>query len=163
MKKYWALGIILLLLSTGCENKIENSEAANYISDDLYKRLDIEISPKKIVSLAPNLTELLFELGVGNKIIGNTSYCNFPDSAKNIPKVADLLTVNLEIIVALQPDLIFITAEGNSKSEYEKLVNLGFKVFVSNPRDYKGIKKTMLDMGKIFKLNLLEMEQKMSQ
>ena len=76
MKKYWALGIILLLLSTGCENKIENSEAANYISDDLYKRLDIEISPKKIVSLAPNLTELLFELGVGNKIIGVFQACS---------------------------------------------------------------------------------------
>ena len=89
-------------------------------------------------------------MGEGRKIVGNTSFCNYPDSAKSLPNVADLLSVNLESITKLNPDLIFISAEGNSKSEYIKLKDLGFKVFVSNPRHYNGIKKTLLDMGKLF-------------
>ncbi len=144
--------ILLFVFFIGCNEKPEVQTNPNKITDDLHKSFVFDQIPNKIITLAPNLTELIFELGLGNRIVGNTSYCNYPDSAKNIQKVADLLTVNLEQITVLQPDLIFITGEGNSKSDYDKLIDLGFKVFVSNPRHYNGIKKTMLDMGKIFKV-----------
>lgn len=142
----------LLTLWTCSENK-EIQPTKNFVTDDLHKKIEIELSPQKVITLAPNLTELVFELGQGNKIIGNTNYCNYPDSAKKIENVADLLSVNLEKITDLKPDLIFITAEGNSKADYNKLISLGFKVFVSNPRNFAGIKKTMLDMGKIFRVS----------
>lgn len=150
VKYFWVLVFIILV---GCKEQKEVSNSTNYITDDLHKKLEIQDPPNRIITLAPNLTELVFELGLGSKIVGNTSYCNYPDSANKIENVADLLTVNLEKITTLQPDLIFITAEGNSKSDYDKLVDLGLKVFVSNPRHYNGIKKTMLDMGKIFNLS----------
>lgn len=152
MKYINIIVLVILFFLNGCteEKQIATSELT--ITDDLHKNFTFEEVPSKIITLAPNLTELLFELGEGEKIIGNTTYCNYPDSAKTIDKVADLLTVNLELITALQPDLIFITGEGNSKSEYDKLIELGFKVFVSNPRHYNGIKKTLLDMSKIFKV-----------
>ena len=148
--------LILLLnfsffLIVGCTEEKEKIPQGQFITDDLQNKFEIEKVPQRVIVLAPNLTELLFELGEGKKIVGNTSFCNYPDSAKIIPDVADLLSVNLESISSLRPDLIFISAEGNSKGEYIKLKDLGFKVFVSNPRHYKGIKKTMLDMGKIFK------------
>lgn len=146
------IALVILLFLSGCKEEKQITTSALTITDDLHKSFTFEEVPSKIITLAPNLTELLFELGEGKKIIGNTTYCNYPDSAKEIDKVADLLTVNLELITALQPDLIFITGEGNSKSEYDKLIELGFKVFVSNPRHYNGIKKTLLDMGKIFKV-----------
>jgi len=145
--------ILLFLILVGCREQNEVPVIAdNYITDDLHKKIELVKSPKRIITLAPNLTELIFELGLGNRIVGNTSYCNYPDSAKQIRNVADLLTVNLEEITLLKPDLIFITAEGNSKSDYDKLLNLGFKVFISNPRHYNGIKKTLLDMGRIFQV-----------
>jgi ABC-type Fe3+-hydroxamate transport system substrate-binding protein len=150
MKIVKYFGIFVFIFLVGCKDKIEVSDSSDNITDDLHKKLEFLNPPQRIITLAPNLTELVFELGLGSKIVGNTSYCNFPDSAKKIEKVADLLTVNLEKITTLQPDLIFISAEGNSKSEYDKLVDLGYKVFVSNPRHYSGIKKTLLDMGKIF-------------
>ncbi len=152
MRTLKLLLILLFVFFIGCNEKPEVQTNPNKITDDLHKSFVFDQIPKRIITLAPNLTELIFELGEGNKIVGNTSYCNYPDSAKNIQKVADLLTVNLEQITILQPDLIFITGEGNSKSDYDKLIDLGFKVFVSNPRHYNGIKKTMLDMGKIFKV-----------
>ena len=150
IKKNLLTVLISLLLFGSCTEKKEIEPQKNFITDDLHKKIEIEFSPQKVITLAPNLTELVFELGEGNKIIGNTNYCNYPDSAKKIENVADLLSVNLEKITVLQPDLIFITAEGNSKSDYNKLIDLGFKVFVSNPRNFNGIKKTLLDMGRIF-------------
>ncbi len=150
VKYFWVLVFIILV---GCKEQKEISISTNYITDNLHKKLELKDPPNRIITLAPNLTELVFELGLGSKIVGNTAYCNYPDSANKIENVADLLTVNLEKITTLQPDLIFITAEGNSKSDYDKLLDLGFKVFVSNPRHYNGIKKTMLDMGKIFNVS----------
>lgn len=152
IKLIYILSFTLILI--GCNKEPKQPEKKNYITDDLHKKFELSEPPERIITLAPNLTELVFELGLGNKIVGNTSFCNYPDSAKNIPNVADLLTVNLERVISLKPDIIFISAEGNQKSEYEKLIDLNFKVFVSNPRHYKGIKKTINDMGTIFELKL---------
>jgi iron complex transport system substrate-binding protein len=148
--KFYQFAVTIFLVFISCSPQEQQEEVRNFVEDDLHKKVIMEKAPKRIVTLAPNLTELVFELGLGNKIIGNSTYCNYPDSAKRIENVADLLTVNLEKISALNPDLIFITTEGNSKSDYENLINLGFNVFVSNPRNFEGIKKTLNDMGKIF-------------
>lgn len=150
MKILNILFVLFFISFYSCKNQETQIQNENIIKDDLHKNIRIEKVPNRIITLASNLTELIFELNLGNKIVGNTSYCNYPDSAKQIENVADLLTVNLEKITALNPDLIFITAEGNSKTDYEKLIDLGLKVFVSNPRNYEGIKKTILDIGKIF-------------
>ncbi|MDP3582507.1 MAG: ABC transporter substrate-binding protein, partial [Ignavibacteria bacterium] len=93
---------------------------------------------------------MFFSLGLENHLVGNTMYCNYPPQAQKIEKVGDMLTFNFEKIVLLKPDLIFITVEGNTKSTYDKFHELGLKVFVSNPRNYKGIRKTYSDLGKIF-------------
>ncbi len=148
MIKYKIL-LFLVLLLIGCNQSEETNKNQFSITDDLGKSFEPNIKINKIVSLAPNLTELLFSLNVGNKIVGNTKYCNFPEESKNIEKVGDLLTVDTEKIISLQPDIVFITVEGNSKFDYNKLKQLGLKVFVSNPRNYKGIKKTLSDMSKI--------------
>ncbi|MFZ1292142.1 MAG: cobalamin-binding protein [Melioribacteraceae bacterium] len=148
MIKYKIL-LFLVLLLIGCNQSEETNKNQFSITDDLGKSFEPNIKINKIVSLAPNLTELLFSLNVGNKIVGNTKYCNFPEESKNIEKVGDLLTVDAEKIISLQPDIVFITVEGNSKFDYNKLKQLGLKVFVSNPRNYKGIKKTLSDMSKI--------------
>ena len=153
MKKLLLTILLSLFTFWACSENKKIQPTKNFVTDDLHKKIEIELSPQKVITLAPNLTELVFDLGEGSKIIGNTKYCNYPDSAKKIENVADLLSVNLEKITALKPDLIFITAEGNSKADYNKLISLGFKVFVSNPRNFAGIKKTMLDMGKIFKVS----------
>jgi iron complex transport system substrate-binding protein len=151
MNNFKVLVLFLIVGLLGCGNERVETPVTNYITDDLQNKIEIGKVPQRIVTLAPNLTELVFELGEGNKLVGNTNFCNFPDSAKAVTNVADLLSVNLELISDLKPDIIFITAEGNSKSEYIKLKDLGFKVFVSNPRHYNGIKKTMLDLGRIFR------------
>ena len=143
--------ILLLLTLTNCKQKDQKIATHKYeIVDDLDSIFHFDSAPQRVITLAPNLTEIIYELGVDSFLIGNTTYCNFPEEAKSITKVGDLLTVDYEKIISLKPDLIFITVEGNSKNTYDKLKEYGFKVFVSNPRNYNAIKKSFIDFGKIF-------------
>jgi cobalamin transport system substrate-binding protein len=146
------ISLLGLLISYGCQKEDRTHvQKDSRLIDDLGIEFKIESVPKRVITLAPNLTELVFELGEGKSIIGNTLYCNFPDSANYAQKVGDLLTINLEKILELNPDIIFLTVEGNTEESYDKLIELGQKVFVSNPKNFKGIKKSLMDIGKIFK------------
>ncbi len=143
--------LLIIILLVSCKQDVpENEISNNFITDDLGNKIDLQNTPSRIISLAPNLTEFIYELGLEDKLIGNTLYCNYPDEANDITKVGDLLTIDLEKIVTLKPDIIFITVEGNTKDNYNKLIELGLTVFVSNPRDFRGIRKTTRDIAKIF-------------
>lgn len=140
----------LLIFLTACNGNIKQSNSKNTTTDDLGNAFIFENTPQRVISLAPNLTEMFYSLGLQKNLVGNTMYCNYPVEAQKIEKVGDMLTFNFEKIVSLKPDLIFITVEGNTKSTYDKFRELGLKVFVSNPRNYEGIRKTYSDLGKIF-------------
>jgi iron complex transport system substrate-binding protein len=145
------LAIISLFYS--CKSENLNSKNIGYtVIDDLNNKIYFEDTPKKIITLAPNLTEMIFNLGLQNYLAGNTLYCNYPEEAEKIEKVGDLLTFNFEKIIKLKPDLIFITVEGNTKETYEKFKELGLKIFVSNPRNFSGVKKTFSDISRIFRV-----------
>ncbi|MBU2585788.1 MAG: ABC transporter substrate-binding protein [Bacteroidetes bacterium] len=152
--KYISLLIfaILCLLCLSCEKSDNKSQQQYFLQDDLGNEFIFERVPEKIISTAPNLTEILFKLELNEKIIGVTSQCDFPAEAKSKEIIGDMLSLNFEKIVNLQPDLLFITVEGNTKEAYNKLIDLGIKVFVSNPRDLAGIDKTISDFGKIFNI-----------
>ncbi|MDD5609561.1 MAG: cobalamin-binding protein, partial [Ignavibacterium sp.] len=150
IKKIVPVFFLVLVYSCGDTNTPYKISDSKYIVDDLGNNFSIEKTYERIVSLAPNLTEMVFELEAGELLVGNTTYCNYPPEADSVSKVGDLLSINYEKIVELNPDLILITVEGNSKNSYEKLKNLGFDVFVSNPRDYQGIKKSFKDIASIF-------------
>lgn len=142
--------IVLFLAVVSCSNQKRNTPLADKITDDLGNEFVFDKIPGRVITLAPNLTEMIYSLGLENYLIGNTLYCNYPAAAKRITKVGDMLSFDYEKIVTLKPDLIFITVEGNTKETYEKFRGLGLKLFVSNPRNFAGIKKTYLDFGRIF-------------
>jgi len=142
----------LVLFLASCSKESNSVQNGISVKDDLGTIHFFNKIPQRIITLAPNLTEMIYDLGLENKLVGNTLYCNYPDAAQKIEKVGNLLTVNFEKIVALKPDLVFITVEGNTKETYDKFSQLGIEIFVSNPRDFEGIKKTYLDIGKIFRI-----------
>lgn len=144
------LSCLLSLIFFYCGNRPKEIENAGFsIVDDLGNKITFGKAPERIISLAPNITEIIYALRCGDKLAGSTLYCYYPEEAKNLEKVGDLLTVNLEKVVSLKPDLVFITVEGNAKEYSDKLRELGVKIFISNPRNYDGIKKTVLDIAEI--------------
>ena len=159
MNKLFPITLIFLFLFISCGQPNKRNPIANEIIDDLGNSFTFEAVPKRIISLAPNITEMIFDLSLQDKLIGNTLYCYYPADAKKIEKVGDMITFNFEKIVSLKPDLIFITVEGNTKDTYDKFKELGLRVFVSNPRNFEGIKKTYLDLARIFKINDMAAER----
>jgi iron complex transport system substrate-binding protein len=142
--------ILLLVLAISCSNKNQEKLNGHSITDDLGNSFVFSVPPKTIITLAPNLTEMIYDLGLGKQLVGNTTFCDYPHEAKSVTKIGDMLTFNFEKIVLLKPDIVFITVAGNTKETYDKFRELGIKIFVSNPTSYEGIKKTYLDLGKIF-------------
>jgi len=139
--------VLFISLFASC-NKTHNDKSILFsIKDDIGRELTFEKFPNRIVSLAPNLTEILFSIGAGDNIVGVTNYCDFPPEATTINKVADLVSVNYEALAVANPDLVLMTVEGNSKESFDKLISMGITVFVSNPRNVNGILKSIKDFG----------------
>lgn len=151
LKKIFLICFLFFFFASCSEEKklVQNGVS---VKDDLETLHSFNKIPQRVITLAPNLTEMIYSLGLEKKLVGNTLYCDYPDSAKKIEKVGNLLTVNFEKIVTLKPDLVFITVEGNTKETYDKFHQLDIKIFVSNPRNYEGIKKTYSDVGRIFQI-----------
>jgi iron complex transport system substrate-binding protein len=84
-------------------------------------------APSRIISLKPNVTEILFALGVGDKIVGDTTWCDYPPAAKTVTKVADYISVDTEKIIALRPDLVVGSEENSIKKQLGILNDAGIK------------------------------------
>lgn len=99
------------------------------LTDDLGYRLELKGCPQRVVSLAPNLTEILFALGLNEKVAGVTRFCDFPPEASTKPRVGGLVDPNPEIIRSLRPDLV-LGFRGNPLHVLERLRNLSLPLFV---------------------------------
>jgi len=89
---------------------------------------------QRIISLSPATTEILFALGAGDRIIGVTSFCDHPEEAKKKQKIGGLSNPSLEAIVALKPDLVVMTTDGNPQEVDERLRTMGLRTYVWTAR-----------------------------
>lgn len=106
------LVISLTLLLQGCGKTTKVVSGTGFpmqITDDLGRLVTIKEAPQRIVSLAPAITETLFALGLGDKVVGVTNYCDYPAEAKTKPKVGGFSTPSAELVVAAKPDLVLAT------------------------------------------------------
>ncbi|GAB6167365.1 helical backbone metal receptor [Thermostilla marina] len=101
--------------------------------------------PKRIVSLAPSITETLFALGAGDRVVGVTDYCEYPPEAKRLPTVGGYLTPNLEAIVALKPDLVVVPK--GEQSPAEAVERIGLPMLVVENRSVEGVLETFDVLG----------------
>jgi iron complex transport system substrate-binding protein len=108
----------------------------------------INAVPQRIVSLAPSNTEILFALGLGDKVVGVTEYCNYPEAAKTKPKVGGFSTVDIEKVVSLRPDLVLAT-QIHSKTIIPALEKLGLTVVALTPSSLTGVLDSITLVGEI--------------
>lgn len=120
------MNAVFLLLSL---NVVLLGSQQKTIKDDLDFPFVINSPPQRIISLAPNITEILFDLDLGEKVVGVTRYCDFPEKALKKEKIGGMIDLNLEKIIALKPDLI-IGFRGNPLRTIERLRSLHLPLFV---------------------------------
>jgi iron complex transport system substrate-binding protein len=119
-------------------------------TDGLGRQVQITTSAKRIVSLAPSNTEMLFAIGAGSQVVGRDTYSDFPEEAKILRDVGDYYgTIEMETILSLQPDLVLVSAL-SSAEQVQSLEDLGVKVFVvPNPLDFEGLYANLLTVAEL--------------
>jgi len=117
---------------------------------DSYKRtVNIEKEPKRVITIAPNITEVIYALGKGSSVVGRSNYDDYPTAALKVPSVGDLLEPSIEKIVELKPDLV-ITSTFFNKDVVKKLENLNIKVIVlSDEKNFTGVYNTISKLGQV--------------
>ena len=107
------------------------------VTDDFGYTVTISARPERIVSLAPANTEILFAVGAGDRVVAVTEYCTFPEEATTLPVIGGYSTINIERIVAANPDLIF-AYHGNGEENINYLKHLGYNVITLNADSIAG-------------------------
>jgi iron complex transport system substrate-binding protein len=105
--------------------------------------------PVRIIPLAPSLTEILYYLGLGDRVAGVTTFSYYPPEAKEKPGVGSYMNLNVESIISLSPDLVIATKDGNSKEDVELLREAGIQVYVVDPRNVIEAVSTIEEIGNI--------------
>jgi len=105
------------------------------------------LPPARIVSLSPSTTEILFALGAGERIIGVTNYCDYPEEAKRKSKIGGMSNPSLEAVVSLKPDLVVMTTDGNPKEFEELLHTLHIRTFVFTARRIADLPQGIRELG----------------
>jgi iron complex transport system substrate-binding protein len=136
------------------------------ITDYYNRKVIISRNSQRIVSLSPGISELIFDLQSGKRLIGRTDYCTFPSEIKNIPSIGGISNANVEKIISLKPDLI-ISSSMISKSELEQIERASIPVVALPERNsLEGVYETIRILGKILgqdslaELKISEMKQR---
>lgn len=116
------------------------------LTDDAGNKLVLDKPADRIVSLAPGNTEIVYAVGAQDKLVGVTTYCDYPPAAKKKPRIGDFSTPNVEKIASVNPQVVLVTG-GIQKGMVESLNKLGIKVFVIDPKSFEGLFKDMEAVG----------------
>ena len=125
------------------------SSHAAVFQDSLGRAVDLSSAPKRIISLAPSITEMMYFLGLGDRLVGVTRFSSFPREAQSKPKVGIYTNINIEKVMSLDPDLAIGTMDGNRREDVEMLEEVDIPVYVINPRTVGQVLDTLERLGEI--------------
>jgi len=102
-----------------------------------------------IIALSPHIVEMLYDIGAGEQIIATTAFADYPEQAKDIPVIGNYLRLQIEKVIALQPDLIIAWKSGNPSDDLDRLKQLGFNIVYSQPNTFEDVAKEMQEFGEL--------------
>ncbi len=154
------IALVMMFTFTACgSSKKENGDSASKeatttaypytVKDSKGNEVVIDKEPQRIISVAPNVTELIYALGKGDKLVGRTDYCDYPQEATKVESIGSLTDPNIEKIIELKPDVVI--ASTHFKDDVaKKLGDLGIKVVVLyNSEDFDGVYNSVNTLGQI--------------
>ena len=149
-------GLVLLslllvgVLSVGCSNEPSKVAApVRVLQDDLGRSVKLPGKVERVVSLAPSLTESIYAVGAGENLVGVTTYCDYPDAAMAVEKVGDTQTPNIERIVALKPDVVFVSTASQLEAFMATLDQQGIAVYVMDAKSVGEVIDDLRTLGKL--------------
>ena len=125
------------------------TEPARVVTDETGRRVAIPADVRRVVSLAPNLTETIYALGLEERLAGDTDYCDTPPAAKLKPHVGGAQNPSLEAIVALHPDLVLATTSINRPETADALAKIGVPVYTTDPQTVRGMLESTAQIANV--------------
>lgn len=104
---------------------------------------------KRIIALSPHAVEMLYAIGAGSSILATTDYADFPAAARDIPRIGGYHGVQIERVIELNPDLVLVWGSGNKAEDIERITELGFKVFNSDPKSLEAVATELRTLGEL--------------
>lgn len=142
-RAYWLLIlclVALLLLSPPWVHALE-------VVDDTGRTLTLQKPAQRIITLAPHLTELLYAIDAGDRIVATVEFSDYPPPAKDIPRVGNFDRLSIESVLAYRPDLILAWHSGNNPWQLEALAKLGLRIYRSEPGTLAALPETLEKLG----------------
>lgn len=140
--------LFTLCIVSGCSEQVEETEETFLFRDDRGNEIALPRTVERVVSLGPSFTEIVYALGAQDRLVGVTTYCDYPREATRKPKVGDFLNPSIERIIALRPDCVLATAPAQART-IEKLEKLGLSVVQLNPESIVGVERCIVQIGEI--------------
>jgi len=153
-KTFAVIGLLICIFNfTNCKSENPANQIGSpsrEITDDLGEKIKLPAQVDRAVSLAPNLTEIVFAVGAGDKLVGVTSYCDYPLEAQQIRRVGDTMNPNIENIIALKPQVVLVSTASQIETFTKTLNEQNIAVFVTDPNSLDDIYKSIFQIGEIF-------------
>ena len=121
--------------------------AAVHVTDGTGRTLSLPAPPRRIVSLVPGVTEMLYAIGAEDRLVGRTDFCDYPPAARRKPSVGGTVSPNLEALIALKPDLVVATSAGNSDETRRQLERLRVPLYLVDPHGLSDVFRTLTRLG----------------
>lgn len=117
------------------------------VRDDSGERVFLQAPARRVITLAPSLTELMFAVGAGARLVGVDSASDYPSEARALPRIGDAAGIDLERVIWLRPDLVLRWSSGNKPADLERLRKLSIPVFSSEPRMLDDVPRNLRMLG----------------
>src|SRR5579863_1519123 len=122
---------------------------ARMLTDETGRRVNVPEHPERLISLAPSITETIYALGLGDRLVGDTDYCDYPPEAKLKPHVGAVLNPSLEKIVSLKPDLVLGIVEANRRETADQLERLQIPLYGLTAHSLDDVLRMVRDLGEV--------------
>ena len=120
-------GIVALAAAACARGERATADAGPAVTDDVGRRVTLAAPARRVVSLLPSFTEILFAVGAGDRLVGRTAWCDYPPAALAVPSVGDGMPPNVEAVAARRPDLVVLYKSGPNVTAAEQLERLGIR------------------------------------
>jgi iron complex transport system substrate-binding protein len=137
--------LLLLVLFAGCSKPADPPAVTRDFVDSRGKTVKVAWPPKRIVSIIPSTTELLYAVGAGDQVAGVTTYCDYPPEAKSKPKIGDIV-VDYERLAALKPDVV-VTSFSTTRKTSTDIESKGYALFSVEPHTFEEIIASLRKLG----------------
>src|SRR6185436_5236709 len=143
---------IALAFASSCSPKPSRNQqaATREVTDEAGRRVIVPQKIDRIVSLAPNLTEIVYAVGAGDQLVGDTEYCDYPSQAKTVAKIGDTMHPSVERIIALKPQIVLVSTASQLEAFTKQLDQQNIAVYVTNPGSLDEIFHSITVLGELF-------------